>query len=162
MTHKTTRQIIEEKLEQEMAWHTQASKMLDVVLKHNGKKYSKRLLPDFAAAAGEPVYYSNTYGNPQIATASYHSTRGMRGVLFYIGHGDGCPVLDYEAIADSNARYLKAAAERINERHEKLATSWPEIVDLRLDAVAEAKKELRAILADYSADRHAIGQDLDD
>lgn len=162
MVQKTTREIIQEKLDQEMAWHTQASKMMDVVLKHNGKKYSKRLLPDFVAAAGEPVYYSNSYGNPQLATQSYHQSRGMKGVCLYIGHGEGCPVLDYEAIADSNARYLKAAAERINERNEKLATGWPEEVDARLDAVAKAKEQLRDKIAGFFADRHAIGQDLDD
>lgn len=143
---QTVREILEERLEREMAQHKQANAIAGVLLKNNGKKYTKRMNPALVEAAGEEVWFSDSYGLQTLTTPTYHRTGGNEGVRLFIGRGSGTPVIDYEYIIEHNLGYFKAAADRIDRRNELLSSDEPEIIQKKIDKVNELRKELEGLI----------------
>jgi hypothetical protein len=149
LSHVTAREVVNAQLHAEQLRHDVVSAVVAVLEQHNGKKYSKRLLPALQEAAGEELYFSDEYGLQQLNTRSYYQSRGNNGWRLLLGHGTGCPIIDVDRIREHNACYLKAAAERNQARAALLATDWPEQLDAAATALKAAQLNYNQLMGGY-------------
>jgi hypothetical protein len=131
----TTRQMVMQRQADEQARHDVVTALVGVLEKHNGKSYSKRLIPALEAATGDALYFSDEYGLQRLISQAYHSSTDF---LLLLGHGKGCPVIDIDRIREFNICYLAAAEKRNAIRAELLAGDWPEQVEAAATAAREA------------------------
>jgi hypothetical protein len=134
----TTRQVVIQQQADEQAQHDVVTALVAVLEKHNGKSYSKRLIPALEAATGDELYFSDEYGLQHLISQSYRRSSGNAGFRVLLGHGTGCPVIDVGRIRELNVCYLAAAEKRNAIRAELLAGDWPEQVEAAATAAREA------------------------
>jgi hypothetical protein len=145
----TTRQMVMQQQADEQARHEVVTAVVGVLEKHNGKSYSKRLIPALEAATGDALYFSDEYGLQHLISQAYHRNNANAGFRLLLGHGKGCPVIDIDRIREFNTCYLAAAEERNAIRAELLAGDWPEQVEAAATAAREALTTYQQ-LAGYS------------
>ena len=145
----TTRQVVTQQQADEQARHDTVAALVAVLEKHNGKSYSKRLIPALEAATGDGLYFSDEYGLQHLISQSYRRSSGNAGFRVLLGHGTGCPVIDVDRIRELNVCYLAAAEKRNAIRAELLAGDWPEQVEAAATAAREALTTYQK-LAGYS------------
>jgi hypothetical protein len=134
----TTRQVVAQQQADEQARHDVVTAVVAVLEKHNGKSYSKRLIPALEAAAGDELYFSDEYGLQHLISQAYRRSDANAGFRVLLGHGTGCPVINVDRIRELNTCYLAAAEKRNAIRAELLAGDWPEQVEAAATAAREA------------------------
>ena len=134
----TTRQVLAQQQASEHARHDVVTALVGVLEKHNGKSYSKRLIPALEAATGDELYFSDEYGLQHLISQAYRRSSGNGGFRVLLGHGKGCPVIDVDRIRELNVCYLAAAEKRNAIRSELLAGDWPEQVEAAATTAREA------------------------
>lgn len=150
LSQATTREVVNAQLQDEQLRHDIVAAVVAVLEQHNGKRYSKRLLPALQEAAGEELFFSDEYGLQKLVTRSYYRTDGNAGWRLLLGHGTGCPVIDVDRIRESNTCYLAAAVERNKARANQLATDWPERLDAAAAALKAAQQAYNQLVGGYT------------
>jgi len=151
----STRQKIEaaEALERDHNWT--AKLIIETLRNYEGKKLTRRILPNITRVLGQEVTLDDSYGTLRLQTEAYWRNKdnpGPGAVSLFIPVPLGSttlPVVNIDEITEANERYLSAALERNNRRAEMLNSDVPERIDAQLAALAAASKELER-LTDYA------------
>lgn len=149
---KTTRQILEDQHEWEVAQMETAERMLTVLKRVDGKKLTRRVLKPIEELIGQQCFLDQSYGLLSLDTADYVRGNYESGGAVHLSipsplGATTLPVVDVEAIREKNTAYFSAAAERNAIRWEKLESDWPEQVDAAGEAYRAAKAAFKAAMA---------------
>ena len=103
--------------------------------KLNGKKLTKRNLPDLEAAAGESLFMGpNRFGNYRLENTAYGRCwrdGGQPGWCLTFNRDGSCPVVDADWLRSDHACYFEAAEKRNTLRQQLLGDS------AKLERIAE-------------------------
>jgi len=143
----TTSSLIRSRMETETAHNEMAERLIAALAKHNGKKFTKRLLPELSQAAGVPVTYSDYLNMPKLKAGEI-----SLGLAWW---GKGRPDINIDSIRESNSCYLGPARARNEQRVKSLEDGWAEEADRLCLAFNQAKAELEAFLGNHP-DRFGI------
>ena len=149
---KTTRQILQDEHEREVAQMETAERMLTVLKRVDGKKLTRRVLKPIEELIGQECFLDQNYGLVALNTVDYVRGNYESGSAVHLNIptalGDTTlPVVDVEEIRERNAAYFSAAAERNVNRWQKLDSDWPEQVDAAGEAYRAAKAAFKALTA---------------
>lgn len=157
---QTTRELIEQKRDQETLHHQTAEKMISVLEKFEGKKLTKRVIKPMEELIGTQCHIDQSYGLVHIKTIDYlrgHYDLAAVSLTIPTPLGSNTlPEIDTEAIREANKAYLSAAIERNARRDAQLASSYPELCDQAGEAYRAAKAELKKLTAYPCPDSGAI------
>ena len=147
---KTTRQLLQDEHEREVAQMETAERMLTVLKRVDGKKLTRRVLKPIEELIGQQCFLDQSYGLVALNTIDYvrDNWEGGSAVRLTIPTALGdttLPVVDVEAIREHNAAYFSAAAERNANRWERLESDWPEQVDAAGEAYRAAKAAFKQL-----------------
>ena len=163
---KTTRQILQDEHEREVAQMETAERMLTVLKRVDGKKLTRRVLKPIEELIGQKCFLDQSCGLVALNTMAYVRGSYDSGNAVHLNIptalGDTTlPVVDVEAIRERNAAYFSAAAERNAIRWEKLESDWPERVDAAGEAYRAAKAAFKELNAHPSPDSSRIAKMLE-
>jgi hypothetical protein len=149
---KTTRQLLQDEHEREVAQMETAERMLTVLKRIDGKKLTRRVLKPIAELIGQECFLNQDYGLVSLNTMDYVRGNYESGSAVHLtiptALGDTTlPVVDVEQIRERNAAYFSAAAERNAIRWERLESDWPEQVDAAGAAYRAAKAAFKQLTA---------------
>lgn len=151
-TVKTTRQLLQDEHEREVAQMETAERMLTVLKRVDGKKLTRRVLKPIKELIGQECFLDQSYGLVSLNTWDYVRGNYESGSAVHLtiptALGDTTlPIVDVEEIRERNSAYFSAAAERNANRWERLESDWPEQVDAAGEAYRAAKAAFKALTA---------------
>lgn len=149
---KTTRQLLQDEHEREVAQMETAERMLTVLKRVDGKKLTRRVLKPIEELIGQQCFLNQDYGLVALNTIDYVRGNYDSGAAVHLtiptALGDTTlPAVDVEEIRERNAAYFSAAAERNANRWERLESDWPEQVDAAGEAYRAAKAAFKKLTA---------------
>ena len=136
-------------LERDHNWT--AELIIETLRNYEGKKLTRRILPNITRVLGQEVTLNDSYGMLRLETEAYWRNRDKPGpgavsLVIPVPLGSTTlPVVDIEKITEANERYLSAALERNNRRAEMLISGTPERIDALLETLATATEELERL-----------------
>lgn len=166
-TGKSISQIIQEQLEIETQENAFAKQVLELLRPFEGKKPTKHI-ENKIKKIWEKQYPSNMpqiYLGPRYGWTALEIWGGFTGFSYdnrpaYILCYDSDPIFTVKFFEDHNARYLKAAEERNNERQEYLAKDDWEELELLIIELKEARERLKDKL-EQTPDKYLIRQEFE-
>lgn len=149
---KTTRQILQDEHEREVAQMETAERMLTVLKRVDGKKLTRRVLKPIEELIGQECFLDQSYGLVALNTVDYVRGNYENGGAVHLNiptplGATTLPTVDVEEIRERNAAYFSAAQERNAIRWEKLESDWPERVDAAGEAFRAAKAAFKEAMA---------------
>ena len=149
---QTTRQLLQDEHEREVAQMETAERMLTVLKRIDGKKLTRRVLKPIAELIGQECCLIQDYGlvilnTMEYVRGNYESGSAVRLTIPTPLGDTTLPVVDVEQIREHNAAYFSAAAERNAIRWERLESDWPEQVDAAGAAYRAAKAAFKQLTA---------------
>lgn len=157
---QTTRELIEQKRDQESLHNQTAEKMISVLNNWDGKKLTKRVLKPIEELIGTQCYIDQSYGLVHIKTIDYlrgHYDLAAVSLTIPTPLGSNVlPVIDVIEIRERNAAYFSAAIERNARRDAQLSSNYPELCDQAGEAYRAATAELKKLTAYPCPDSSSI------
>tara|TARA_R100000781_G_scaffold2519_4_gene4068 strand:+ start:214 stop:819 length:606 start_codon:yes stop_codon:yes gene_type:complete len=152
---KTSREIIQERLDKEFAQFEQAEKVLKVLEKFEGKKFTKRILePIRKELNSDDVHFflgDHDFSSCKIQNLEWTNSGCERGFSLNLGRGKKCPIISMEYIKEENDYFCHGIKSNIENAREKLASNYPERVDQAAAKLREEKKEFAKLIEESNS-----------
>lgn len=152
---KTSREIIQERLDKEFAQFEQAEKVLKVLEKFEGKKFTKRILePIRKELNSDDVYFylgDHDFSSCKIQSLEWTNSGCEKGFSLELGRGKKCPIISMEYIREENGYFCHGIKSNIENAREKLSTNYPERVDQAAAKLREEKKEFFKLIEESNS-----------
>jgi len=152
---KTSREIIQERLDKELAQFEQVEKVLKVLEKFEGKKFTKRILePIRRELKSDDVHFylgDEDFSSCKIQSLEWINSGCERGFSLNLGRGKRCPMISMKYIKEENGYFCHGIKFNIESAREKLSANYPERVDQAAAKLREEKKEFSKLIEESTS-----------